>query len=65
MGRKLGTFVHVDGVAYGPADDLPAEVAEKITAPHVWAAEVGDEPVVEPVTPSTVKPAARKPAPKD
>lgn len=37
MGRRLSTFVHVDGVAYGPDDELPDEVAEKITAPDVWA----------------------------
>lgn len=41
--RRLSTFVHVDGVAYGPEDDVPAEVAERITAPGVWADEVSDE----------------------
>jgi hypothetical protein len=36
MGRKLNTYVHVDGKAYGPDDDVPAEVAKKIDNPDVW-----------------------------
>lgn len=42
-GRKLSTFVHIDGVAYGPDDEVPAEVAERITALGVWADEVSDD----------------------
>jgi len=42
-GRKLSTYVHIDGVAYGPDDEVPAEVAERITAPGVWADEVEDD----------------------
>lgn len=57
MGRRLSTFVHVDGVAYGPDDDVPAEVAERITAPHVWADE---EPAKPAEKPATRKPAAAK-----
>jgi hypothetical protein len=34
--RKLRTYVHVDGTAYGPGDDLPDEVAERITNPKAW-----------------------------
>lgn len=42
-GRKLSTYVHVEGVVYGPDDEVPAEVAEKITAPGVWADEADDD----------------------
>ena len=35
-GRKLNTWVHVDGVAYGPGDEVPPEVAKKITNEDVW-----------------------------
>ncbi|MFG2468722.1 hypothetical protein ACGFXB_25150 [Streptomyces canus] len=45
-GRRLKTFVHVGGTAYGPDDDVPAEVAEQI-GDHAWADdsdESGDEP---------------------
>jgi hypothetical protein len=38
---KLNTTVHVDGVAYGPGKDIPAEVAAQITNPDVWD---GDPP---------------------
>lgn len=41
-GKKLNTYVHVDGVAYGPDDDVPAEVAKKIDNPDVWAEESKD-----------------------
>lgn len=54
MGRKLNTYVHVDGVAYGPDDDVPAEVAERITAPGVWEGE-----------PEPAKPARAAAKPKD
>lgn len=37
MARKLATYVHIDGVAYGPNDDVPADVAKKITNPKAWA----------------------------
>lgn len=36
MGRRLNTFVHVDGVPYGPDDEVPAAVARRIGA-HAWA----------------------------
>ena len=38
--RELVTTVYVDGVAYGPGDDVPADVAERITNPKAW----GEEP---------------------
>ncbi len=41
--KKLNTYVHVDGVQYGPDDDVPAEVAKKIDNPDVWGeSEVTD-----------------------
>lgn len=38
-GRKLAVYVSVDGVQYGPDDDVPADVAKKIENPDVWAEE--------------------------
>jgi len=35
MTRRLKTFVHVGGDAYGPDDEVPAEVAERI-GDHAW-----------------------------
>lgn len=35
MARRLRTYVHVDGVPYGPDDEVPAEVAKRIGA-HAW-----------------------------
>lgn len=35
--KKLATYVHVDGVEYGPDSEVPAEVAKKITNDDVWA----------------------------
>lgn len=46
MARRLRTFVHVDGTPYGPDDEVPAEVAEKI-GDHAWeddSDQDGDEP---------------------
>jgi hypothetical protein len=40
---SLNTYVHVEGVAYGPGDDIPDDVAAKILNPDVWA--VPPEPV--------------------
>lgn len=51
MSGRLNTFVHVDGVAYGPEDEIPDEVARTITAPGVWAEE-----------PAEPKHAAKQPA---
>lgn len=50
MARRLNTtiHVHVDGASrvYGPADEVPDEVAALITTPGVWAdnAEGTDQP---------------------
>jgi hypothetical protein len=41
-GRRLNTFVHVGGVAYGPGTDVPPEVAEKIGA-HAWEPDEDDQ----------------------
>ncbi|MFE5658370.1 hypothetical protein ACFQ9H_19535 [Streptomyces sp. NPDC056517] len=41
MSRRLIAYVHVDGQAYGPGDDVPAEVAERIGA-HAWADDSDD-----------------------
>ncbi|MGC4946177.1 hypothetical protein ACLQ2N_08220 [Streptomyces sp. DT224] len=35
MGRRLKTFVHIDGVAYGPDDRVPSAVAARI-GDHAW-----------------------------
>lgn len=46
MGRRLKTFVHVGGEAYGPGSDVPPEVAEQI-GEHAWESDTdpdGDEP---------------------
>lgn len=33
--RRLRAYVHVDGTAYGPGDDVPDEVAKRI-GDHAW-----------------------------
>ena len=35
-GRKLAGYVHVDGVAYGPDDTVPTDVAKQITNEAAW-----------------------------
>jgi hypothetical protein len=37
MAKKLTRTVFVDGVAYGPASAIPADIAARITNPKVWA----------------------------
>lgn len=39
--RKLASFVHVNGTAYGPDSDVPADVAALITNPAAWAPDAG------------------------
>ena len=39
MGKRLNQFVEVGGVWYGPEDDVPDDVAEKISNPTVWATD--------------------------
>jgi len=65
-GKKLVAFVHVNGVAYGPNDDVPAEVAKLITNPKAWGGEVPSDSV-EARTAASLDPAADKtpPAPGD
>lgn len=33
---RLGSYVHVDGVVYGPDDDVPDEVAARIVNSAAW-----------------------------
>lgn len=42
-GKRLATYVHVDGAVYGPDDEVPAEVAEQITNPKAWASEDAEQ----------------------
>lgn len=36
MAKRLTRTVYIDGVAYGPASVIPADVAKRITNPTVW-----------------------------
>jgi len=45
MADKLAVYVHVDGQAYGPGDEVPTDVAKRITNPDAW--EGGEVPVFE------------------
>lgn len=51
MSRRLRTFVHVDGRAYGPGDEVPDEVADQITNPDVWDEDTDDEPDADRASP--------------
>ncbi|MFG3710890.1 hypothetical protein [Micromonospora sp. NPDC047730] len=42
--KRLATTVYVAGRAWGPADDVPAEVAELIKNPKAWASDDVEEP---------------------
>ncbi|WP_405674893.1 hypothetical protein OG292_03250 [Streptomyces sp. NBC_01511] len=44
--KRLIAYVHVDGVAYGPNDEIPVKVAKRI-GDHAWA-DVAEAPAVEP-----------------
>lgn len=67
MGRRLAVHVHVEGVAYGPGDEVSDPVAEKITAPGVWA-DQSSEPAPQGagagVIPAGEGPAVGRPAAK-
>jgi len=56
MARRLRTHVHVLGQVYGPGQDVPADVAEKITNPDVWET---DEQDAKPATEPEKRPARR------
>lgn len=60
-GRKLAANVNVGGVWYRAGDNLPAEVAEKVTNPKVFAPDDDGEQQEhnEPGTPSGARLAAR------
>lgn len=60
--RRLTTYVHVDGVEYGPSRQPPPEVAVRITNPDVWDGPVETEP---PVPPAPVPPVAPPVPPAD
>ncbi len=53
---KLTAFVNVDGTWYGPADDVPAEVAAKIQNPKAWAAGSAPAPAAAPVADEVKEP---------
>jgi hypothetical protein len=42
--RRLIAYVHVGGVAYGPGDEVPADVAKRI-GEHAWADDDSDQVV--------------------
>jgi hypothetical protein len=48
-GRKLAGYVHVGGMLYGPDDDVPADVAKKITNPKAWEGGTAASPAEEAV----------------
>ena len=54
--KKLATVVYVDGVAYGPDNEPPADVAEQITNPKAW----GEEPEAESKKAASKKAASSK-----
>lgn len=58
--RKLATRIAVAGRWYGPDDDIPDDVAAKITNPKAWAADRGaDTTVAEPGTSTGARLASR------
>lgn len=59
--RKLNTYVHVEGVRYGPDDMVPDEVAAKITNPDVWAEREDPAPAARQEAPPVVSQAATDP----
>lgn len=38
--RHLAAWVIIDGQAFGPEHDLPADIAARITNPHAWPPDV-------------------------
>ncbi|SFK73178.1 hypothetical protein [Streptomyces pini] len=42
MARRLRSYVHVDGTAYGPDSEVPAEVAKRI-GDHAWEGTSADD----------------------
>lgn len=69
MARRLRTYVHVAGVAYGPDDEVPAAVAKQI-GDHAWEdgsggaqqQTSGDEQSSTGGTSSSKRPAAKRAA---
>lgn len=50
--KRLAGYVHVGGQVYGPASDVPPEVAKQITNPKAWADGESAEPAPEKKTPA-------------
>lgn len=48
MAGRLAATVYIDGQAYGPDDDVPADVAKRIDNPKAWAEQPTSEPANEP-----------------
>lgn len=68
MARRLKTYVHVDGTAYGPDDEVPADVAKRI-GDHAWEdgsgvrqQPGGDEPSPDAEASTSKRPAAKRAA---
>lgn len=58
--RKLASRIAVAGRWYRPGDDIPDDVAAKITNPKAWAADMDADPTVaEPGTSTGVRLASR------
>lgn len=62
MTRRLIAYVHVDGKAYAPGDDVPKEVAAKITNPAAWEGE-DTAPEQEATSSDTAEGSSEDPAP--
>lgn len=54
-GRKLVTFVHVDGVQYGPESDIADDIAKQITNESVWADESHEDESPKPAKKAAAK----------
>lgn len=68
MARRLRTYVHVAGVAYGPDDEVPAAVAKQI-GDHAWEdssgaaqQQSGGESSTRETSTSSKRPAAKRAA---
>ena len=46
--KTLARHVTIAGATYGPGDDVPDHIAEKITNPKAWVPIDADEPVEKP-----------------
>jgi hypothetical protein len=60
-GRKVAAYVHVAGQVFAPGDEVPDDVAKKITNPAAWGDDEADDKPAE----STRKAPARRSPPKE